>query len=84
MQCGHYISRTHTALRYHPKNTKPQCVGCNMFNKGRLDVYAVNLIREYGPGVLEELQELKKVKMTGKEVREMLIKLLNELTNSTS
>lgn len=69
MQCGHYISRTVTALRYYRKNTKPQCAGCNMFNQGRLDIFAVNLIKEYGSGILEELQELKKLSFTSSEAR---------------
>lgn len=69
LQCGHYITRTSTALRYYPKNTKPQCSGCNMFNQGRLDVFAINLIKEYGPEILEELQELKMSSLTSSEAR---------------
>lgn len=71
MQCGHYISRTITSLRYYPRNTKPQCAGCNMFNQGRLDVFAVNLIKEYGVGILEELQKIKGMSLTSLHTREL-------------
>lgn len=46
MQCGHWISRTNLATRFSEDNCRPQCVGCNMFNQGRLDVFTVNLIAE--------------------------------------
>lgn len=46
MQCGHWISRTSLATRFSEDNCRPQCVGCNMFNQGRLDVFTVNLIKE--------------------------------------
>jgi len=73
MQCGHYVTRTVTALRYHPKNTRVQCVGCNMFNQGRLDVFAIHLIEEYGVEVLQELQEIKhKTKLSPSQTRLML------------
>jgi hypothetical protein len=81
MQCGHFVSRLVTALRYHPKNTRPQCIACNMFNQGRLDVFAANLIKEYGEGIIEELQELKKKKLTPKETREMLERVIAECSD---
>lgn len=73
MQCGHYVSRTYSALRYYRKNTKPQCSGCNMFNQGRLDVFALNLIQEYGEGILEELQSMKQGKALDRWELETLI-----------
>jgi len=73
MQCGHFVTRTVTALRYHPKNTRVQCVGCNMFNQGRPDVFAYNLTKEYGVEVLQELQEIKnKTKLSPSQTRLML------------
>jgi len=81
MQCSHYVTRTVTALRYHPKNTKPACVGCNMFNQGRPDVFAIHLIQEYGVEVLQELQEIKnKTKLSPSQTRLMLEDILG-LTN---
>ena len=77
IQCGHYITRKITILRYDPRNTRPQCVGCNMFNQGRLDVFAFNLVREYGSSILEELQLLKLKTLTGRETRELLEEIIN-------
>ncbi len=59
LQAGHYVSRAYLTLRYEPKNVKPQCLACNLFKKGNLDVYAIRLIEEYGQGILKELHELK-------------------------
>ena|SRR3990167_6151422 len=78
MQCGHYISRTRTSLRYYLKNTKVQCPGCNLFNQGRLDVFAINLIKEYGEGILEELQELKHQRpLTSSQARELFESIIS-------
>jgi len=57
MQNGHWIPRNNLATRFSEDNCRPQCVGCNMFNKGRPDVFAVNLIKE---GI--DIVELQKTK----------------------
>jgi hypothetical protein len=67
MQAGHFIPRNISNTRYDEKNTHCQCVGCNMFNKGRMDVYAVELEAKYGQGILQELAEKKKVRKQFKE-----------------
>jgi hypothetical protein len=46
MQNGHWIPRNNLATRFLEDNCRPQCVGCNIFNKGRPDVFAVNLLKE--------------------------------------
>ena len=46
MQCGHWIPRNNLATRFSEENCRVQCVGCNMFQKGRPDVFAVNLLNE--------------------------------------
>lgn len=56
MQNGHYISRTHTSVRFDEQNCHCQCVGCNVFLKGNIPKYSLELVRKYGPGVLEELE----------------------------
>lgn len=58
-QCGHYCSRRHMSLRFEPKNTHVQCLGCNVFKHGELDIYALNLQAKYGDGILKELNALK-------------------------
>jgi hypothetical protein len=57
MQNGHWIPRNNLATRFHEDNCRVQCVGCNMFQKGMPDVFAVNLIKE---GV--DLVELQKTR----------------------
>ena len=34
IQAGHFMSRRHTATRWHEDNVKPQCVKCNMYSQG--------------------------------------------------
>ena len=63
MQCSHYISRRILSTRFYGKNTKPACVGCNMFKEGNKPAYALALIKEYGKGVLEELDSLSHIKV---------------------
>lgn len=46
MQNGHWIPRNNLATRFSEENCRPQCVACNMFQKGKPDVFAVNLIRD--------------------------------------
>lgn len=46
MQNGHWIPRNNLGTRFDEDNCRPQCVGCNMFQKGRPDVFAVNLLKE--------------------------------------
>lgn len=60
LQCGHYVSRSWSALRYDEKNCNAQCVGCNVFKRGNMDEYARFLIRCYGPDILDELAARKK------------------------
>jgi len=59
MHCCHYISRRYLPTRYHEKNTKPGCPYCNVYLHGNLDEYALRLVKEYGPEILEELNSLK-------------------------
>lgn len=59
IQCGHFISRRHLSTRWCEKNTKPQSVSENIFNQGNGAAFAQNLIKEYGDGILQEL-EIKK------------------------
>lgn len=74
LQCGHYISRRHMSTRWFEKNTKVQCVGCNVFNQGNGPAFSLALVREYGPTILEEL-EIKKnnICKMGKFEYELLI-----------
>ena len=54
-QCGHFIPRSSLATRFMEENTKPQCVGCNVFGSGRPVIFAQMLQEEYGKGIIEKL-----------------------------
>jgi 5-methylcytosine-specific restriction endonuclease McrA len=58
-QNGHYISRKYLSTRWDLRNCNCQCVSCNVFKHGNMDVYAINLQKKYGNNILNELQELK-------------------------
>ena len=45
MNAGHF---KHDKLDFDERNLKPQCVTCNKYYSGRLDIYASRLIRENG------------------------------------
>jgi ribosome-binding protein aMBF1 (putative translation factor) len=45
LQAGHF---KHDKLDFDPRNLKPQDSQCNKYYSGKLDVYAENLIRDYG------------------------------------
>lgn len=59
MQNGHYIPRNHLSTRFDERNCAPQCVGCNMFGRGKHDQFALVLIKKYGKDILEELNSAK-------------------------
>jgi hypothetical protein len=59
LQNGHYISRRHHSTRWHDQNCRPQCPGCNIFNQGNAPAFALHLVREFGPEILEELEKIK-------------------------
>lgn len=74
MQCGHYYSRSINFLRYDPRNTKPQCQGCNIWKEGNKPEYALALTKEYGEGILEELHKdsLKYKQWTVGDLKEII------------
>ena len=59
IQTGHYITRNYMATRWLEENTAPQCVGCNIFGKGRPDVFAIRIQEKYGKDELEKLNLVK-------------------------
>lgn len=61
MQNGHYVSRSHNNTRFDEQNCHCQCVGCNVFKHGNMDVYATRLLETYGIGILTDLQRRKSV-----------------------
>jgi len=62
MQNGHFISRKSRILRWREDNCKPQCYSCNCHFYGRQYVFALNLNKEFGYNIAEELLiESKKI-----------------------
>jgi len=61
MDCGHYVSRRILSTRFFEKNTKIQCKKCNVFSEGNKPRFAIELQKEYGKGVLEELDSLSRI-----------------------
>ncbi len=51
---GHF---KHNKLDFDPRNTRIQCVTCNLYKSGRLDVYAVRLIEENGLEWVKKLEQ---------------------------
>ena len=56
MDCGHFWSRRYGNTRWDEQNTKPQCRRCNRFQEGNKPAFANALVREYGNGILEDLE----------------------------
>lgn len=59
LQCGHYVSRIYTPVRWEEDNCRPQCVYCNMFSEGKKPTFAMKLSKEKGAKWLDML-EIKK------------------------
>lgn len=48
IQNGHYMSRRYFSTRWAEDNCRPQCVACNIFNQGNIQMYRRGLIKEIG------------------------------------
>jgi hypothetical protein len=57
---GHYVPQSKgNALRWNEKNVHCQCMSCNCYKSGNLSVYALNLEKQYGAGILQEFDVIK-------------------------
>lgn len=61
LQCGHFISRLYLATRWEEDNTRPQCVGCNIWGKGKPLDFEENLKAELGSERVEEMKASRKI-----------------------
>jgi len=57
VQCGHYISRKVTLLRWDLRNARVQCKTCNEMLAGNMEVYTERLELEH-KGLPEQLREM--------------------------
>ncbi len=48
IQNGHYMSRRYMSTRFCEDNCRPQCVACNIFNQGNIQMYRRGLVRQIG------------------------------------
>ena len=60
-QAGHYMSQSLGLWTvFLETNVHNQCGACNLYKRGNPTVYAVELMKRYGPHILEELQAQRK------------------------
>lgn len=59
LQCGHFVSRSYLATRFHENNCRPQCIGCNIFGHGKPLDFEENLKRDLGEQYVEDMKKLR-------------------------
>lgn len=59
LQCGHFVSRSYLATRFHENNCRPQCIGCNIFGHGKPLDFEENLKKELGEQYVEDMKKLR-------------------------
>ena len=74
LQCGHYIKRADTLLRWDSRNAKSQCINCNCNLHGNMEEYTKNLELEH-PGITNQLKEESRevYKYSRDELKQLLI-----------
>jgi hypothetical protein len=73
MHCGHFVSRNNSATRYDMDNLRVQCPGCNIWGRGRYDVYADKLLTEIG---IKKFRELVK---RGRSIHKLSVPELKDI-----
>lgn len=48
LQCGHAIPGRHNAVLFDEEICRPQCARCNVWMRGRYEIFTTNLIKENG------------------------------------
>ena len=81
MDCGHFISRNHNGGRFLRENCHAQCKKCNRFREGNKAGYAVFLTKQYGPEIIDRLNQLQYQirRFTVAELQEQVVWTKNEL-----
>ena len=79
-QCGHFVKRGNTQIRWDVRNAKPQCRKCNETLSGNLEIYEQHLELEH-PGLPAQLKELARepYKWTRDELKQLLLDLRAKL-----
>lgn len=58
MDAGHFIPKSicGIGLYFDEQNVNPQCTRCNRYMHSNGSAYATNLVRKYGPQILDKLE----------------------------
>ena len=74
LQCGHYVSRVHLSTRWNERNCAAQCYACNVLRRGNPAEFTLALQAKYGPGIVQELVDLKRqsVKFSRSELQDLI------------
>ena len=74
MQCGHFMSRKHYSTRWEELNCQVQCYSCNVMRYGEQYKYGLELKKEYGEDLPEELLTMSRqiVKFSNDDLQEMI------------
>jgi len=80
IDCGHFIPRANLMVRWNEHNTKPQCVTCNQYKDGNIEVYRERLDKENN-GISDWLSEQARQiwKPTRTELKELLSEYRHKL-----
>lgn len=73
LQCGHFVSRNNSATRYFEDNLRVQCAGCNVWGRGRYDIFADKLLKELG------VKRFKKLLEKGRSIHQLTIQELQDI-----
>ena len=58
--CGHFIDRQHSAVRFNEKNCRPQCYDCNRMKGGMSEVFEQRLRDDFGDEEIDKLIEMSR------------------------
>lgn len=84
IQAGHAIGGRNNSILFNEDLVRPQCVGCNVFGRGKYAIFTRKLIDELGMGRYDELvsesQKTVQYKSTDyQEIEKKYKELLSEL-----
>ena len=58
-EAGHYYHSKGFLIHFEERAVHTQCPACNRWKSGNLQEYALRLIRDYGPDILDEFNKLR-------------------------
>ena len=82
-EAGHFYHSKGYLIHFEERAVHTQCPQCNRWKSGNLQEYARRLVRDYGPGILEEFNDLKNIayKPTREEYEKRIEHLKAALSN---